>query len=180
MNMTEEIIEEVIEPQVEEKVPRYDKSVEAKDSNPNTWMNEDLWKKVFFKILANLVYVLGLAIMTNGAVGFDFNKFISGLQVIILPVIWSALDAQARNKEIQERIASDEALTKAKAIADKNKIESDKIIATLKKQSEEKQLEIYRLKAVLMARTDNTEALTEAVKKAEEMIKTADSLDTSL
>jgi hypothetical protein len=177
MKMVEEI-KKMEKP--EEKVPRFDKSVETKDKTPHTWINEALWKKVFFKVLANFVYVLGLAIITSGSVGFDFNKFITGLQVIILPVIWSALDAQARNKEIQERIASDEALAKAKAVADKNKIESDKEIAKLKKSAEDKHLEIYRLKAVLMAKTDNANALDEAVKKAEEIIKTAESLDTSM
>ncbi|MBD3407850.1 MAG: hypothetical protein GF411_17150 [Candidatus Lokiarchaeota archaeon] len=174
------MVNEKEEPEVEDKVPRFDESVVTKDEKPHTWLNEELWKKIFFKVLANLVYVVGLAIITDGIVGFDTNKFITGLQVIILPIIWSGLDAQSRNKEIQARIASDEALEKAKILAQKEKQKSDKAIAQLKKEAENKQLEIYRLKAVLMAKTDNVEALDEAVKKAEQVIKTADSLDTDM
>jgi hypothetical protein len=173
-NTDTEVVAPVEEPEV--AVPRYDDSVETKDEKPGTFINEALWRKVFFKILANFVYVLGLAVITDGIVAFDFTKFITGLQVIILPIIWSALDAQSRNKEIQDRMASDLAMKAERAVYEKQKNEADVQIAELKSNAEEKQLEIYRLKAVLMAKTDNVEAMNAAVKKAEELIKTADSL----
>lgn len=178
INMNDEKEELKCEP--EEKIPRFDESVITRDIKPHTWLNEELWKKVIFKILANLVYVVGLAIITDSGIFFDFTKFITGLQVIILPIVWSGFDAQARNKEIQDKIARDEEIEKAKVIAEKERRESESAIAKLKKESEEKQLEIYRLKAVLMAKTDNTAALDEAIKKAESLIKTADSLDDKL
>ena len=63
---TEPVVAVIEDPEV--AVPRYDDSVETKDEKPGTFINEALWRKVFFKILANFVYVLGLAVITNGIV----------------------------------------------------------------------------------------------------------------
>jgi len=130
-----------------------------------------LWKKVMFKIFGYFFYILGISlVIVDGAFitpYVDTGKLMTGITVIILPVIWGAFDAQARNKEIQDKLATDEKLAKARQDAITATTEAEKEIATNRTKLMEKQQEIYRLKALLLAKTDNAAALDEACKMAD-------------
>jgi G:T/U-mismatch repair DNA glycosylase len=98
---------------------------------------------------------------------FNWVKFTTGVTAIILPVIWGALDAQARNREIQEKIQNEKAIEKSRQEAITASTEAEKQIADSRAKLMEKQQEIYRLKALLIAKTENVNALDEACKAAD-------------
>ena len=95
---------------IDEKLPKEDESLITKDTNPETFINEDLWKKVLFKTVGYLIYAFAMAIVTDGMLGFNVNKFFVGIQVMVLPIVWSAMDLQARNKEIQKNLENEKRL----------------------------------------------------------------------
>lgn len=158
-----------IDPKVEEKIPKTKEDFEEPDDNPNSFINEALWKKVLFKVLGYFVYVVGISIMIDEMSNIMFNwvKFTTGVTAIILPVIWGALDAQARNREIQEKIQNEKAIEKSRQEAITASTEAEKQIADSRAKLMEKQQEIYRLKALLIAKTENVNALDEACKAAD-------------
>ena len=119
------------------------------DDNPTTFINENLWKKFGFKFLGYLVYVASTSILLVPWIGWDWGMFIAGLRTIILPLIWSTLDAQARNKEIQAQL-NQEAELKAKQVEyDKQKEENQKIIDALQDKVIEQRITIAQVKAEL-------------------------------
>jgi len=156
---------------IAEKIPRSKEDLEVEDPNPGTFINEALWKKVFFKILGYLVYILGISLVIINGVFVepyvDSGKFITGVTVIILPVIWGAFDAQARNREIQEKLAADKKIAASRQEAIDAAVAAEKEIAEHRTRLMEKQQEIYRLKALLMAKTDNVSALDDACTAAD-------------
>jgi membrane protein insertase Oxa1/YidC/SpoIIIJ len=86
----------------ETKVPsKENNEMKVKDDNPDTFLNENLWKKFAFKFLSYLFYIIGQSIVLVPFLGWSWTIFITGLTSIIMPLVWSTLDAQARNKEIQ-------------------------------------------------------------------------------
>jgi hypothetical protein len=85
------------------------------DDNKATFINENLWKKFAFKLLSYLTYAIFLAIVTEPLISFLWGKFIYGLQFIVMPLVWQSLDAQARNKEIQEKLKADVVQAKLRA-----------------------------------------------------------------
>ena len=97
-------------------VPSKEKNgLEVEDDNPGTFINEPLWRKFAFKFLAYLLYVIGQAIIVVPSIGWSNTVFLTGCTTIIMPLVWSTLDAQARNKEIQAKIKSDLLMAKEKS-----------------------------------------------------------------
>jgi len=136
----------------------------TKDENEKTWINESLWKKVAFKIIGYFVYVVGTSMITVPFIGWDMSAFLTGLKIIILPIVWSALDAQSRNREIQERLENEERLeVEKKTWSLEEKALKDEI-ATLTRSVNEKQLEVFRIKAELDAACKTAAANEEALK----------------
>ena len=132
---------------IEEKIGNDKEDIEnTKDDNRATFINEPLWKKVIFKVLGYLAYIVGL-VLANPT---NWLQILSiGFSMTILPIIWSALDAQSRNKEIQERIENEEKLESEKTVwTIREKVLTDEV-SQLKTMVGDKKIEIIQIKSDL-------------------------------
>ncbi len=133
-------------------IPTKEKDLEVKDDNPSTFINENLWLKFLFKFLGYFTYVCATSIIMVPIIGWSWVAFVIGLRTIVLPLVWSALDAQSRNKEIQARLELE------------NKIEENKdIIDELKQVVSEQKIEINVVKTDLDAKCIELEANRKAL-----------------
>lgn len=149
--------------EIEEKLQGDKEDLEkTRDSNRKTWINEDLWKKVIFKVIGYMVYIVGTSLITVPFIGWSWTAFLTGCQVIILPIIWSAFDAQARNREIQDRLDNEERLEKEKKQWESKQDKMMDKISNLKDVVSNKQREVYELKSELNAKCELVEALKNA------------------
>lgn len=142
----------------------------VEDETPETWINEELWKKVFFKGLGYLAWILGGAIITVGGLGFDSISFWIGVKMMILPLIWSAFEAQADKKENQRRLKE---LVERKQENKAHKEELDQLDTEndrLKEEILKKDEELYRVRADLDAKCTNVEVLRNSIEMAQSRI----------
>jgi len=124
------------------------------DGNPTTFINENLWKKFFFKLIAYIVYVVGNSIAVTALLSIEWTwaTFVIGLQTIILPLVWSTLDAQARNNEIQAKLIKDQELKTAKESWEKDLVKNAKLVDDLKNKVMNQRIEIAEAKVLLDAK----------------------------
>jgi membrane protein insertase Oxa1/YidC/SpoIIIJ len=126
--------------------------LEEPDPTPKTFINENLWKKFAFKLASYLTYAVFLAIVTEPLIGFLWGKFVYGIQFIVLPLVWQSLDAQARNREIQEKLKADIEQAKLKKEKDETVTINNELkieIATVKQELDDKTQELEANKVAL-------------------------------
>jgi len=126
--------------------------LEEPDPTPKTFINENLWKKFAFKLASYLTYAVFLAIVTEPLIGFLWGKFVYGIQFIVLPLVWQSLDAQARNREIQEKLKADIEQAKLKKEKDETVTANNELkieIATVKQELDDKTQELEANKVAL-------------------------------
>lgn len=135
----------------------------TKDPNPETWINEDLWKKLGFKMISYIAWISATAISIQPSISWDWKAFLIGVQMIILPIFWAASDAQSRNREIQQLLETEEKFSIEKNEFERklNKMEDEN--ERLKEKLQEKRMECHEVKCELDSVTKTLEANREAL-----------------
>jgi hypothetical protein len=133
------------------------------DETPGSFINEALWRKVFWKALSYLVQIIALCTVTDGAITFNLVKFVWGCSFMLLPIIYSGLDVQSRNKENQERLKADKELKLQESAADARLKDSNDKLQAAEKELKEKEIELFKVKLELDLKTQNIAANQAAI-----------------
>jgi hypothetical protein len=155
-------------PIVETKTP-VEKDVDTlekiEDSNPKTWINEDLWKTfmlmaLFYGITA--LFKAGSVNIDSGTVNWSFAAFWLALDGTMMPLFGAAIRNQVMkgmNQKLQDQ-------NRAFAIQKKDYIDENSTlqteIKTLKQMNETTKEELYKARAELNAKCETLEAIKEA------------------
>lgn len=155
-------------PEIDEKIGNDKEDIaNTVDDNLETFLNENLWKKVAFKLIGYLAWVIGSSFIIVPAIGWDWSAFLIGLRMTILPILWAASDAQSRNREIQQHLERDAELAEERKAFNQKLEKQEEEIYSLKDRVAEKQLKIYELKARLDAACQTYDANNTALQEAE-------------
>jgi hypothetical protein len=154
---------------IEDKLTKDSEDLEnTKDENPKTFVNEALWRKVFWKVLAYMAQIVALCMVLTDPTEM-WKKFVWGCSFMILPIIYSALDVQSRNSENQERLRSDTAMTLLQSAAAAREKEVREKLDAAEEELKEKEIELFKVKLELDLKSQNIEANKAAVVAADKV-----------
>lgn len=148
----------------------------TEDESPETFINEKLWQKVVFKLLGYLAWIFAASLIVTGTPGVDTNALLIGVKMMILPLIWSAFEAQAMNRENQKRLKEVKKRQEENLAHNEELKNLDRKNEALKEEIYKKKEELFQVRAELNAKAENVQVLKESIEKANERIQTLEKI----